>query len=101
MPFFKLLKKSGKFEWTAEADEAFQKLKEYLSTSPILTPPEKREPLLLYIAATTTVVSMAIVVERGEECMYIRYNDLSIILTRCYQNPRPSTHMCKSSSTPS
>ena len=22
-PFFKLLKKSGKFEWTAEADEAF------------------------------------------------------------------------------
>ena len=23
LPFFKLLKKSGKFEWTAEADEAF------------------------------------------------------------------------------
>jgi hypothetical protein len=23
LPFFKLLKKSSKFEWTAEADEAF------------------------------------------------------------------------------
>ena len=57
----------GKFEWTTEADEAFQKLKEYLSTSLMLTLPEKYEPLLLYIVATTTVVSMAIVVERAEE----------------------------------
>jgi hypothetical protein len=23
LPFFKLIKKSGKFKWTAEADEAF------------------------------------------------------------------------------
>ena len=67
LPTFKLLKKSGKFEWIAEADEAFQKLKEYLSTSPILTPPEKREPLLLYIAATTMVVSTIIIVKRTEE----------------------------------
>ena len=67
LPFFKLLKKSSEFEWTVEADEAFQKLKEYLSTSTILTPPEKREPLLLYIAATTMVVSTAIVVEQAEE----------------------------------
>jgi dsDNA-binding SOS-regulon protein len=67
LPFFKLLNKSGKFEWIAEADEAFQKLKEYLSNSPILTPPEKYEPLLLYIAATTTVVSMAMVVEWAKE----------------------------------
>ena len=67
MPFFKLLKKMGKFEWTTEADEAFHKLKEYLSTSPILTPLEKHEPLLLYITATTTVVSTAIVMEQAEE----------------------------------
>jgi hypothetical protein len=45
LPFFKMLKKLGKFEWTTEDDEAFQKLKEYLSNSPILTPPEKYEPL--------------------------------------------------------
>ena len=67
MPFFKLLKKTGKFEWTVEAEETFQQLKRYLSTSPILTPPEKQEPLLLYIAATTIVVSMEIVVEQAEE----------------------------------
>ena len=33
LPFFKLLKKTDKFEWTEEANEAFKKLKEYL-TSP-------------------------------------------------------------------
>jgi hypothetical protein len=41
LPFFKLLKKPGKFEWIAKADEAFQRLKEYLSTSLILTPLKK------------------------------------------------------------
>ena len=51
----------------AEADEAFQQLKQYLSMSPILTPPDKQEPLLLYIIATTMVVSTAIVVEWAKE----------------------------------
>jgi hypothetical protein len=36
--FFKLLKKSDKFEWTEEANEAFEKLKTYLTSSPILNP---------------------------------------------------------------
>ena len=67
LPFFKLLKKTEKFEWTKEADEAFKKLKAYLTSSPILTPPRKDEDMMLYIAATTTVVSTTIVVEREEE----------------------------------
>ena len=33
LPFFKLMKKKGPFEWTSEADRAFQDLKRYL-TSP-------------------------------------------------------------------
>jgi hypothetical protein len=66
-PFLKLLKKSGKFEWTDEANDAFEKLKTYLTTSPVLTPPMKKEDMLLYIAATTMVVSAAIIVEREEE----------------------------------
>ena len=42
LPFFKLLKKAGNFEWTEEAEEAFQKLKEYLASSPVMTPPKDR-----------------------------------------------------------
>jgi hypothetical protein len=34
LPFFKLLKKTGKFEWTEEAKEAFESLKVYLTSHP-------------------------------------------------------------------
>jgi HD superfamily phosphodiesterase len=57
----------GKFEWTEEAKEAFESLKVYLTSSPILTPPKKHEDMMLYISATSTIVSAAIVVEREEE----------------------------------
>jgi hypothetical protein len=67
LPFFKLLKKSGKFEWTDEANDAFEKLKAYLTSSPVLTSPMKKEDMLLYITAITMVVSAAIIVEREEE----------------------------------
>jgi ribonuclease HI len=43
------------------------KLKASLASAPILTPPQDDEPLYLYVAATTQVVSAVIVVERTEE----------------------------------
>jgi hypothetical protein len=67
LPFFELLKKTGKFEWTEKAKEAFKSLKAYLISSPVLMPPKKYEDMMLYIMATSTVVSVAIVVEREEE----------------------------------
>jgi hypothetical protein len=39
----------------------------YLTSSPILTPSKKHENMMLYILATSIVVSAAIVVEREEE----------------------------------
>ena len=50
-----------------EAQEALDKLKVPLTKAPILVPPAEGEPLLLYVAATTQVVSTALVVEWGEE----------------------------------
>src|SRR6266542_6797454 len=67
MPFYKLLKKQDKFQWTPKAQEAFDKLKEFLTNPPVLVPPMPKESLLLYIAATSHVVSTAIVVEREED----------------------------------
>jgi hypothetical protein len=66
LPFFKLLRKSDKFEWNEEAAVAFRQLKDFLTTPHILTTPEDGETLLLYIAATTHVVSIALVVEQDE-----------------------------------
>jgi hypothetical protein len=67
LPFFKLLKHQEKFAWTPEADQALAQLKDFLSKPPALTAPRKKEQLLLYLAATTHVVSTAIVVERQED----------------------------------
>jgi hypothetical protein len=61
------LKKHERFSWTVEAQEALDKLKATLARVPILTPPQDGEPLFLYVAATTQVVSAIIVVERTEE----------------------------------
>jgi hypothetical protein len=67
LPFFKLLKQQEKFVWTPEADQALAQLNDFLSKPPVLTAPRKKEQLLLYLAATTHVVSSAIVVEWQED----------------------------------
>jgi hypothetical protein len=67
LPLYRLLKKHERFSWTAEAQEAIAKLKVSLTHAPILTPSQDGEPLYLYVAETTQVVSTVIVVERTEE----------------------------------
>jgi hypothetical protein len=55
-----------KFEWSEEADNAFAKLKQFLTSPLVLMAPKEGKTLLLYIATTNRVVSTAIVVEREE-----------------------------------
>jgi hypothetical protein len=61
------LKKHERFSWTVEAQKALDNLKATLARVPILTPPQDGEPLYLYVAATTQVVSVVVVVKRTEE----------------------------------
>ena len=67
LPLYRLLRKTERFLWTPEAQEALDRLKASLTHAPFLTPPIDGEPLYLYVAATTQVVSAVIVVERQEE----------------------------------
>jgi hypothetical protein len=67
LPLYRLLRKHECFSWTVEAQEALDKLKVTLAHALILTPPQDGEPMYLYVAATTQVVSAVIVVERTEE----------------------------------
>ena len=66
LPFFKLLRKSDKFEWNDDASKAFQDLKDFFTSPPVLTAQEYGEVLLLYIVATTNAVSTILAVERDE-----------------------------------
>jgi hypothetical protein len=67
LPLYKLLHKMLDWRWTLEAQWAFDSIKAFLTKPPVLVAPREEEPLLLYVATTTRVVSVAIVVERKEE----------------------------------
>jgi hypothetical protein len=54
------------FQWDDQAAIAFVELKQYLKSLPTLVPPKPDDVLLLYMAATDAVVSIAIAVERPE-----------------------------------
>ena len=49
-----------------EVDKAFTELKQLLTSPPIMTMPQPGETLLIYIAATSRVVSTAVVFEHEE-----------------------------------
>ena len=51
LPFLKLIKKKGPFEWSLEAEAAVQDLKRYLTSPPVMVTPCPLEPLVLYLAA--------------------------------------------------
>jgi hypothetical protein len=83
MPLYKLLKKSDHFQWTNEAQEALDKLKTLLTSPPMLVSPAPAEDMLLYIAATTQVVSSALVVEREEPGHALKVQRRSTSSVRC------------------
>ena len=60
-PFFLLLNKWKRFEWTEECALAFQQLKEYLSRLPIMSSPEANEVLFAYIVVAPHVVSLVLI----------------------------------------
>jgi hypothetical protein len=63
LPFFKVLKGGGNMQWGPEQSEAFQKLKSYLTIELLVTIPEPKAPLLLYVVAFDHVVSGALIQE--------------------------------------
>jgi hypothetical protein len=94
---YRLLRKAERFTWTPEAEEALRNLKALLTNAPILVPPAAGEALLIYVAATTQVVSAAIVVEKDEKRgMHCSSRGRSTSSVRCYPRPRSATHKFRS-----
>nr|GEV76613.1 reverse transcriptase domain-containing protein [Tanacetum cinerariifolium] len=60
----KCIKKSD-FRWIAEAEQAFQQLKQHLSELPLLVAPKPQEELIMYLSATYGAVSAVLMTERG------------------------------------
>jgi hypothetical protein len=64
-PIFKLLRKDQAIEWNEDCQEAFDKIKEYLQTPPILVPPVPGRPLIMYL--TVLDESMGCVLGQHDE----------------------------------
>ena len=61
LPFFRTLRKS--FDWKKEFQKAFEDLKAYLSSLPLLSPSKLGEELFLYLAISPVAVSATLVKE--------------------------------------
>ena len=71
LPFFKTLKQA--FAWTDECEAAFQELKRYLSSPPLLSRSKEEENLYLYLAVSASAVSAALIREEGKKQLPIYY----------------------------
>ena len=56
-PFYQLLKKWKGFQWDEECDVAFLDLKDYLMQALVLTAPEPREDLFMYLSVSEHTMS--------------------------------------------
>ena len=65
-PYFQCLKRSNRFVWTRECEDAFVKLKEYLASPPVLCKPELGTPLRLYFAVTKKAISSVLLQEQDQ-----------------------------------
>jgi hypothetical protein len=66
LPFFEVLKSAKVFQRGPAQQKAFEELKQYLIDLTTLTPPVLGAPLLLYVAASHSAVSAALVQEKLE-----------------------------------
>ena len=67
LPFFRILKKA--FEWTDECQNAFERLKAYLASPPLLGPSKPNEELFMYLALSFTTDNSALI--REEDCIQL------------------------------
>ena len=62
-PFFKAIRRAQRNKWDEECEKAFQDLKSYLTSPPLLSKPEAAEDLYIYLAVSEVAVSSALIRE--------------------------------------
>ena len=65
-PFYELLKGGALFEWNDKCQQAFDGLKKYLSSPPVLKPPIPEKPLILYVSVIDDSIG-AVLFQHDEE----------------------------------
>ena len=76
LPFFKILRKA--FQWTEECQQAFEELKVYFSSPPLLSPSQIGEELYLYLVVSSTAVSSALICEEERVQKLVYYTSKAL-----------------------
>ncbi|GKV50689.1 hypothetical protein SLEP1_g57387 [Rubroshorea leprosula] len=84
LPFFKALQEPKNFQWTDECQKAFDELKQYLASAPLLSKPVEGESLYLYMGVTREAVSSVLLREENKNQKPICY--VSKVLQAAEQN---------------
>ncbi|KAL0445161.1 UNVERIFIED_CONTAM: hypothetical protein Slati_2238800 [Sesamum latifolium] len=71
--FFKTLRKARTFEWDASCQRAFEELKNYLASLPLLVKPSLGDTFYLYLSATLQAVSSVLIREEKGKQLPIYY----------------------------
>ncbi|GKV52424.1 hypothetical protein SLEP1_g59006, partial [Rubroshorea leprosula] len=84
LPFFKGLREPKNFQWTVECQQAFDELKQYLASTPLLFKPVNEECLYLYLGVTEEAVSSVLLREENKSQKPVCY--VSKVLQGAEQN---------------
>jgi len=102
--FFTSIKKKGEFEWTSDCEDAFNKIKTFLSSPPILHRPTNGAILFLYLSISDNAMSSILVQDsdtgekpiyfiskifRGAELRYQKIELLALAVVITARNLRP------------
>ena len=97
LSFFKILRKNQTFQWNEESEKAFQQLKNYLGSPPLLTILVTSEKLLVYLSVSSTTVSAVLIQEEdiiqkpvyyvskvlmGANTRYLKIEKLTLLLLK-------------------
>ena len=77
--FFAIKKNGADFFWNNECEAAFQSLKAYLASPPLLSKPRPDETLLLYLAVSDTAVCATLIQEDGDIQKLVWYVSKALI----------------------
>ncbi|KAH9714403.1 hypothetical protein KPL71_020650 [Citrus sinensis] len=78
-PFFQIIRKGRKMEWTSECEEAFGQLKEYLARAPLLSTPREGDQLFLYLAISEWATSSVLVREEEGKQHPVYYTSKALV----------------------
>ena len=71
LPFSPLLKLKNdlEFKWGDVQQKAFEKIKEYMKSPPVLVPPQQGKRFKLYVSVDSQVIGSALMQVEGTSCI--------------------------------